>query len=112
MEESVYTAPTSVKVIRNKQTSLSGRYGFIEFNTRAVMLLLRACFRHTMEPLCRMVASYILNWAPFTVGERSSRQDVGPVHTFRVRYKLTKGVKVVIDKTTVRSKGYVCEICR
>jgi hypothetical protein len=24
MEESVYTAPTSVKVIRNKQTSLSG----------------------------------------------------------------------------------------
>lgn len=59
-----------------------------------------------------MVASYRLNWSSFTVGERSSRQDVGPVHTFRVRSKPIKGAKVVIDKTTGRCKGYVCEICR
>jgi len=100
MEESVYTAPTSVKVIRNKQTGLSGRCFFIEFNTRVTAESVLQTYNGT------------INWGPFTVRERLSRQDVGPVHTFRVRYKPIKGAKFVIDKTTVRSKGYVCVICR
>ncbi|WJX22794.1 Polyadenylate-binding protein rbp45 [Trifolium repens] len=113
---------TSVKVIRNKQTSQSEGYGFIEFNTRATAEKVLQTYQGTIMP--NGGQSYRLNWATFSAGERSSRQDDGPDHTifvgdlaadvtdyllqetFRARYNSVKGAKVVIDRLTGRSKGY------
>jgi RNA recognition motif-containing protein len=111
-----------VKVIRNKQTSQSEGYGFIEFNTRATAEKVLQTYQGTIMP--NGGQSYRLNWATFSAGERSSRQDDGPDHTifvgdlaadvtdyllqetFRARYNSVKGAKVVIDRLTGRSKGY------
>jgi len=41
---------TSVKVIRNKQTSQSQRYGFIEFNTRAAAERVLQTYNGTIMP--------------------------------------------------------------
>ncbi|PNX88197.1 polyadenylate-binding protein RBP47B, partial [Trifolium pratense] len=113
---------TSVKVIRNKQTSQSEGYGFIEFNTRASAERVLQTYQGAIMP--NGGQSYRLNWATFSAGERSSRQDDGPDHTifvgdlaadvtdyllqetFRARYNSVKGAKVVIDRLTGRSKGY------
>lgn len=113
---------TSVKVIRNKQTSQSEGYGFIEFNTRATAERVLQTYNGTIMP--NGGQNYRLNWATFSAGERSSRQDDGPDHTifvgdlaadvtdyllqetFRARYNSVKGAKVVIDRLTGRSKGY------
>lgn len=113
---------TSVKVIRNKQTSQSEGYGFIEFNTRATAERVLLTYNGTIMP--NGGQNYRLNWATFSAGERSSRQDDGPDHTifvgdlaadvtdyllqetFRARYNSVKGAKVVIDRLTGRSKGY------
>jgi RNA recognition motif-containing protein len=65
---------------------------------------------------------YRLNWATFGIGEK--RPEMGPDYpifvgdlsadvtdymlqeTFRSRYQTVKGVKVVTDRVTGRSKGY------
>ncbi|XP_004486120.1 polyadenylate-binding protein RBP45-like [Cicer arietinum] len=113
---------TSLKVIRNKQTSQSEGYGFIEFNSRATAERVLQTYNGAIMP--NGGQSYRLNWATFSAGERSSRQDDGPDHTifvgdlavdvtdyllqetFRARYNSVKGAKVVIDRLTCRSKGY------
>ncbi|XP_058757770.1 polyadenylate-binding protein RBP45-like isoform X2 [Vicia villosa] len=113
---------TSVKVIRNKQTSQSEGYGFIEFNTRANAERVLQTYNGTIMP--NGGQSFRLNWATFSAGERSSRQEEGPDHTifvgdlaadvsdyllqetFRARFNSVKGAKVVIDRLTGRSKGY------
>ncbi|XP_061345477.1 polyadenylate-binding protein RBP45 isoform X2 [Gastrolobium bilobum] len=110
----------SVKVIRNKQTSQSEGYGFIEFTTRAAAERILQTYNGTIMP--NGGQNFRLNWATFSAGER--RHDDSPdytvfvgdlaadvtdyllTETFRVRYSSVKGAKVVIDRTTGRTKGY------
>ncbi|KAL5157658.1 Polyadenylate-binding protein RBP45B [Glycine soja] len=112
---------TSVKVIRNKQTSQSEGYGFIEFNSRAGAERILQTYNGAIMP--NGGQSFRLNWATFSAGERS-RQDDSPDYTifvgdlaadvtdyllqetFRARYNSVKGAKVVIDRLTGRTKGY------
>lgn len=109
-----------MKVIRNKQTSQSEGYGFIEFNSRAAAeRVLQTCNGAIMP---NGGQPFRLNWATFSAGER--RHDDGPdytifvgdlaadvtdyllTETFRARYNSVKGAKVVIDRLTGRTKGY------
>ena len=110
----------SVKVIRNKQTNQSEGYGFIEFYTRTAAERILQTFNGTIMP--NGGQTYRLNWASFSSGEK--RQDDTPDYTifvgdlsadvtdymlqetFRARYPSVKGAKVVIDRTTGRTKGY------
>ncbi|KAG4945901.1 hypothetical protein JHK82_041950 [Glycine max] len=112
---------SSVKVIRNKQTSQSEGYGFIEFNSRAGAERILQTYNGAIMP--NGGQSFRLNWATFSAGERS-RQDDSPDYTifvgdlaadvtdyllqetFRARYNSVKGAKVVIDRLTGRTKGY------
>nr|AGV54456.1 RNA-binding post-transcriptional regulator csx1-like protein [Phaseolus vulgaris] len=111
---------TSVKVIRNKQTSQSEGYGFIEFNSRAAAERILQTYNGAIMP--NGGQSFRLNWASFSAGER--RPDESPEYTifvgelaadvtdyllqetFRARYSSVKGAKVVIDRLTGRTKGY------
>ncbi|XP_061347860.1 polyadenylate-binding protein RBP45-like isoform X2 [Gastrolobium bilobum] len=111
---------TSVKVIRNKQTSQSEGYGFIEFSSRAGAERVLQTYNGAIMPNGGM--NFRLNWATFSAGER--RHDDSPDHTifvgdlaadvtdyllqetFRSRYNSVKGAKVVIDRGTGRTKGY------
>ncbi|XP_006594429.1 polyadenylate-binding protein RBP45-like isoform X2 [Glycine soja] len=112
---------TSVKVIRNKQTSQSEGYGFIEFNSRAGAERILQTYNGAIMP--NGGQSFRLNWATFSAGERSRHDDspdytifVGDLaadvtdyllqETFRARYNSVKGAKVVIDRLTGRTKGY------
>ncbi|KAH9622805.1 hypothetical protein KSS87_022385 [Heliosperma pusillum] len=110
----------SVKVIRNKQTNQSERYGFIEFANRAAAERALATFNGALMPQTEQ--AFRLNWASLGVGQR--RQDDSPDHTlfvgdlaadvtdlvlqeaFRAHYSSVKGAKVITDQTTGRSKGY------
>ncbi|RYR76200.1 hypothetical protein Ahy_A01g000809 isoform D [Arachis hypogaea] len=110
----------SVKVIRNKQTSQSEGYGFIEFTSRAAAERILQTFNGTIMP--NGGQNFRLNWATFSAGER--RHDDSPDYTifvgdlaadvtdyhlqetFRGRYSSVKGAKVVIDRLTGRTKGY------
>ncbi|KAK7387774.1 hypothetical protein VNO78_22566 [Psophocarpus tetragonolobus] len=110
----------SVKVIRNKQTSQSEGYGFIEFTSRAGAERILQTYNGTIMP--NGGQNFRLNWATFSAGER--RHDDSPDHTifvgdlaadvtdyllqetFRARYPSVKGAKVVIDRLTGRTKGY------
>jgi len=110
----------SVKVIRNKQTSQSEGYGFIEFTSRAGAERVLQTYNGTIMP--NGGQNFRLNWATFSAGER--RHDDSPDHTifvgdlaadvtdyllqetFRARYPSAKGAKVVIDRLTGRTKGY------
>ncbi|QCD79728.1 nucleolysin TIA-1/TIAR [Vigna unguiculata] len=110
----------SVKVIRNKQTSQSEGYGFIEFTTRAGAERILQTYNGTIMP--NGGQNFRLNWASFSAGDR--RHDDSPDHTifvgdlaadvtdyllqetFRARYPSVKGAKVVIDRLTGRTKGY------
>uniref|UniRef100_A0A0E0NQE3 RRM domain-containing protein n=1 Tax=Oryza rufipogon TaxID=4529 RepID=A0A0E0NQE3_ORYRU len=110
----------SVKIIRNKLTSLPEGYGFIEFISHEVAEKVLQTYNGTQMPGTEH--TFRLNWASFSSGER--RPDAGPDHsifvgdlapdvtdyllqeTFRVSYPSVKGAKVVTDPNTGRSKGY------
>lgn len=110
----------SVKVIRNKQTSQSEGYGFIEFSSRSGAERVLQTYNGTIMP--NGGQNFRLNWATFSSGEK--RHDDSPDYTifvgdlaadvtdyhlqetFRTRYSSVKGAKVVIDRLTGRTKGY------
>ncbi|XP_060176066.1 polyadenylate-binding protein RBP47-like [Lycium barbarum] len=118
----------SVKVIRNKQTGQSERYGFVEFNTHEAAEKVLQSYNGTMMPNAEQ--PFRLNWSSFSAGEK--RADVGAgagsgsssdlsifvgdlapdvtdamlCDTFASKYPSVKGAKVVIDSNTGRSKGY------
>ncbi|CAL0302155.1 unnamed protein product [Lupinus luteus] len=110
----------SVKIIRNKQTGMPEGYGFIEFTNRAAAERNLHSYNGTLMP--NSDQNFRLNWAMLGPGER--RQDDGADHTvfvgdlaadvtdyvlletFRAHYPSVKGAKVVIDRSTGRSKGY------
>lgn len=107
-------------MIRNKQTGLPEGYGFIEYMTRAAAERVLQTYNGTLMP--NSDQNFRLNWATLGPGER--RQDEGPDYTifvgdlaadvtdhtlqetFRAHYPSVKGAKIVIDRTTGRSKGY------
>ncbi|KAG8097059.1 hypothetical protein GUJ93_ZPchr0013g37867 [Zizania palustris] len=110
----------SVKIIRNKLTSLPEGYGFIEFISHEAAEKVLQTYNGTQMPGTEH--TFRLNWASFSSGER--RPDAGPDHsifvgdlapdvtdyllqeTFRVNYPSVKGAKVVTDPNTGRPKGY------
>ncbi|XP_076931818.1 polyadenylate-binding protein RBP47-like [Bidens hawaiensis] len=110
----------SIKIIRNRQTGQSERYGFVEFQTHsAAEKAIQSC-NGTMMPNTDQV--FRLNWASFSTGEK--RGDIGSdlsifvgdlapnvtdsilLETFASRYPSVKGAKVVVDTNTMCSKGY------
>lgn len=111
----------AVKIIRNKQTGQSERFGFIEFLSHAAAEKVLQTYNGTAMPNTDQLA-FRLNWATFSTGER--RQDAGSdlsvfvgdlasdvtdtvLHeTFATRYPSVRGAKVVVDANTGRSKGY------
>ncbi|XP_011092726.1 polyadenylate-binding protein RBP47-like isoform X1 [Sesamum indicum] len=110
----------SVKIIRNKQTGQSERYGFVEFNTHLAAENVLQSYNGTMMPNADQ--PFRLNWAAFSTGDR--RPEAGSdlsifvgdlatdvtdalLHdTFASKYPSVKGAKVVVDSNTGRSKGY------
>nr|GMD90417.1 polyadenylate-binding protein rbp47 [Ipomoea batatas] len=111
----------SVKVIRNKQTGQSERYGFVEFNSHASAEKVLQSYNGTMMPNAEQ--AFRLNWAGFSTGEKRAADpgsdlsifvgDLAPdvtdtllSETFASRYSSVKGAKVVVDANTGRSKGY------
>lgn len=110
----------SAKLIRNKQTGQSERFGFIEFSSHAAAEKVLQSFNGTIMPNTEQ--TFRLNWATFSTGDR--RADAGSdlsifvgdltpdvtdtvLHeTFATRYTSVKGAKVVVDTNTGRSKGY------
>lgn len=110
----------SVKIIRNKVTSLPEGYGFIEFVSHEAAEKILQTYNGTQMPGTEH--TFRLNWASFSSGER--RPDSGSDHsifvgdlapdvtdyllqeTFRVNYPSVRGAKVVTDPNTGRSKGY------
>ncbi|GLT98340.1 hypothetical protein SLE2022_158490 [Rubroshorea leprosula] len=111
---------SSVKVIRNKQTSQSEGYGFVEFYSHAAAEKVLQSYSGSFMPNTEQ--PFRLNWASFSANDR--RSDTGSdlsifvgdlaadvtdtmLHeTFASRYPSVKGAKVVIDSNTGRSKGY------
>ncbi|KAL8509972.1 hypothetical protein ACS0TY_016982 [Phlomoides rotata] len=110
----------SAKVIRNKQTGQSEGYGFLEFRTRPTAENILQSYNGALMPNSEQ--SFRLNWA--SLGSGDKRTDDSPEHTifvgdlagdvtdyllqetFKAVYPSVKGAKVVIDRTTGRSKGY------
>ncbi|XP_073027870.1 polyadenylate-binding protein RBP47-like isoform X1 [Primulina eburnea] len=110
----------SVKIIRNKQTGQSERYGFVEFNSHAAAEKVLQNYNGTTMPNTEQ--PFRLNWAGFSTGDR--RPDSGSdlsifvgdlsadvtdamLHdAFAARYSSVRGAKVVVDPNTGRSKGY------
>lgn len=110
-----------MKVIRNKLTSQSEGYGFVEFLSRAVAEEVLQNYSGSVMP--NSDQPFRLNWASFSTGEKRAVEngpdlsifvgDLSPdvtddlLHeTFSTRYPSVKGAKVVIDSNTGRSKGY------
>ncbi|XP_074330508.1 polyadenylate-binding protein RBP47-like isoform X2 [Apium graveolens] len=112
--------PISVKLIRNKQTGQSEKFGFIEFLSHAAAEKILQSYNGTLMP--NTDQAFRLNWSTFSSGER--RQDGGSdlsifvgdlaadvtdamLHeTFASRYSSVRGAKVVVDANTGRPKGY------
>ncbi|XP_076956314.1 polyadenylate-binding protein RBP47-like [Bidens hawaiensis] len=110
----------SIKVIRNKQTGQSDRYGFVEFQSHSAAEKVIQSYNGTLMPNTDQV--FRLNWASFSTGEK--RGDIGSdlsifvgdlapdvtdsilLETFASRYPSVKGAKVVVDTNTMCSKGY------
>ncbi|KAK4437853.1 Polyadenylate-binding protein RBP47 [Sesamum alatum] len=110
----------SVKIIRNKQTGQSERYGFIEFNSHLSAEKVLQSYNGTVMPNTEQ--PFRLNWAAFSSGDR--RPEAGSdlsifvgdlatdvtdamLHdTFASRFPSVKGAKVVVDANSGRSKGY------
>ncbi|XP_019092700.1 PREDICTED: polyadenylate-binding protein RBP47B-like isoform X2 [Camelina sativa] len=112
---------SSVKVIRNKLTSQSEGYGFVEFLSRAVAEEVLQNYSGSLMPNSEQ--PFRLNWASFSTGEKRAVEsgpdlsvfvgDLSPdvtddlLHeTFSTRYPSVKGAKVVIDSNSGQSKGY------
>lgn len=108
-----------MKVIRNKFTTQSEGYGFIEFRSHAAAETILQTYNGTLMP--NTDQNFRLNWATLGAGERrDSTPDytifVGDLavdvtdyllqETFKGVYSSVKGAKVVTDKNTGRSKGY------
>ncbi|KAL1534674.1 Polyadenylate-binding protein rbp47 [Salvia divinorum] len=89
----------SAKIIRNKQTGHSERYGFIEFSSHEAAEKVLQSFNGTTMPNTEQ--PFRLNWAAFSTGDRRPNTD-----TFASRYPSVKGAKVVVDANSGRSKGY------
>lgn len=112
----------SVKIIRNRQTGQSERYGFIEFNSHDAAESALQSYNGTMMPNAEQ--PFRLNWAGFSAAAGDRRPEassdlsifVGDLaadvtdellrDTFSSRYPSVKDVKVVVDPNTGRSKGY------
>ncbi|XP_047983336.1 polyadenylate-binding protein RBP47-like [Salvia hispanica] len=110
----------SIKIIRNRQTGQSDRYGFIEFNSHDAAESALQSYNGAMMPNADQ--PFRLNWATFSSGDRRPEAgsdlsifvgDLAPdvtdelLHeTFASRYPSVKDVKVVVDLNTGRSKGY------
>lgn len=110
----------SIKVIRNKQTGHSERYGFIEFAFHEAAEKVLQTHNGSMMPNTDQV--FRLNWASFSTGEKRADTgsdlsifigDLAPdvtdamlYETFAGRYSSVKGAKVVVDTNTGCSKGY------
>ncbi|KAF3623661.1 polyadenylate-binding protein RBP47 [Capsicum chacoense] len=110
----------SVKIIRNKQTGQSERYGFVEFNTHTAAEKVLQSYNGSMMPNAEQ--PFRLNWAAFGAGEKRAETGsdfsifVGDLasdvtdtmlrDTFASRYPSFKGAKVVVDANTGHSKGY------
>lgn len=111
---------SSVKIIRNKQTGQSEKYGFVEFLSHAAAEKVLQSFNGTMMP--NTDQPFRLNWATFSTGDRhvdvssdfsifvgdlaADVTDAALHDTFATRYPSVKGAKVVVDLNTSRSKGY------
>ncbi|KAK4715844.1 hypothetical protein R3W88_014182 [Solanum pinnatisectum] len=105
-----------VKVIRNKQTCQSERYGFIEFNTHEAAEKVLQSYNGTM--MANAEQPFRLNWSACITGEKCADVGAGAKDlaydvtdtmlrdTFSSKYPSVKGAKVVIDLNTYRSKGY------
>ncbi|XP_071691755.1 polyadenylate-binding protein RBP47-like [Rutidosis leptorrhynchoides] len=110
----------SIKLIRNKQTGQSERYGFIEFVSHEAADKVLQNFNGAMMP--NTDQAFRLNWASFNTGEKRADTgsdlsifigDLAPdvtdtllYETFADRYSSVKGAKVVVDTNTGCSKGY------
>ncbi|KAH6794066.1 serine carboxypeptidase-like 40 [Perilla frutescens var. hirtella] len=111
----------SAKIIRNKQTGQSERYGFIEFNSHAAAEKALQSYNGTTMPNTEQ--PFRLNWAAFSTGDRrpetgssdlsifvgdlaSDVTDAMLNDTFASRFPSVKGAKVVVDANSGRSKGY------
>ncbi|XP_076920335.1 polyadenylate-binding protein RBP47-like [Bidens hawaiensis] len=110
----------SIKLIRNKQTGQSERYGFIEFNSHEAAEKVLQSYNGSMMPNTDQV--FRLNWASFSSGEKRADTgsdlsifigDLAPdvtdgllYETFAGRYLSVKSAKVVFDTNTGCSKGY------
>lgn len=112
----------SIKLIRNKQTGQSERYGFIEFVSHEAAEKVLQTYNGTIMP--NTDQAFRLNWASFSTGEKRADNnggsdlsifigDLAPdvtdtllYETFAGRYPSVKGAKVVVDTNTGCSKGY------
>ncbi|KAI7758302.1 hypothetical protein M8C21_014664 [Ambrosia artemisiifolia] len=110
----------SIKIIRNKQTGQSERYGFIEFLSHSSAEKAIQSYNGSIMPNTDQV--FRLNWASFSTGDKRGDTgsdlsifvgDLAPdvtdsilLETFANRYPSVKGAKVVVDTNTMCSKGY------
>ncbi|KAI3525403.1 hypothetical protein L1887_04172 [Cichorium endivia] len=110
----------SIKLIRNKQTGQSERYGFIEFLSHEAADKALQSYNGALMPSTDQ--GFRLNWASFSTGEKRVETgsdlsifigDLAPdvtdtilYETFAGRYPSVKGAKVVVDTNTGCSKGY------
>ncbi|KAL1557965.1 Polyadenylate-binding protein rbp47 [Salvia divinorum] len=110
----------SVKMIRNRQTGQSDRYGFIEFSSHDVADNVLQSYNGAKMP--KADQPFRLNWAAFSTSDRRPEAGsdlsifVGDLaadvndellhETFASRYPSVKDAKVVVDLNTGRSKGY------
>lgn len=94
-------------------------YGFIEFASRATAE--RVLLSYNGQPIPNTEQKFRLNWATLGAGEKRDDSSDFPIfvgdlaadvtdylleETFKTHYSSVKGAKVVIDRTTGRSKGY------
>ncbi|VFQ67894.1 unnamed protein product [Cuscuta campestris] len=112
----------SVKIIRNKLTGQSERYGFVEFSAHTAAEKVLQNYSGTMMPNAEQ--PFRLNWASFSTGDKRTPPEpssdlsifVGDLaadvtdtllhEIFATRYSSVKSAKVVVDSNTGRSKGY------
>ncbi|GER28975.1 DNA-binding protein-like [Striga asiatica] len=113
----------SVKIIRNRHTGQSERYGFVEFSSHSVAET--ALHDYNGTPMPNAEQPFRLNWAAFSGGSGGDRRpeagsdssifvgdlatdvtDTLLLDTFASKYPSVRGAKVVVDSSTGRSKGY------
>ncbi|GER49873.1 polyadenylate-binding protein RBP47 [Striga asiatica] len=112
----------SVKIIRNRHTGQSERYGFIEFSSHTAAETALQGYNGTTMPNADQ--PFRLNWAAFSGGGGDRRPEAGSdssifvgdlaaevtdsllLETFASKYPSVRGAKVVVDSSTGRSKGY------